>query len=103
MATVLEECTTKEQRSVVRFLRAKGLNAKININKYFLFTVGSFCRVKQFAFGSKSFDDDDDEECKTEVRKWLRQQSKDFHVVIYLLTVLRIRYLRASGRVTARP
>jgi hypothetical protein len=28
MATVLEECTTKEQRSVVRFLWAKGLHAK---------------------------------------------------------------------------
>jgi hypothetical protein len=28
MATVLEDCTTEEQRSVVRFLWAKGLNAK---------------------------------------------------------------------------
>jgi hypothetical protein len=28
MATVLEEYTTKEQRSVVRFLWEKGLNAK---------------------------------------------------------------------------
>jgi hypothetical protein len=28
MATVLEEYTTEEQRSVVRFLWAKGLNAK---------------------------------------------------------------------------
>jgi hypothetical protein len=28
MATVLEECITEEQRSVVRFLWAKGLNAK---------------------------------------------------------------------------
>jgi hypothetical protein len=28
MATVLEECTTHEQRSVVRFVWAKGLNAK---------------------------------------------------------------------------
>jgi hypothetical protein len=28
IATVLEECTTGEQRSVVRFLWAKGLNAK---------------------------------------------------------------------------
>jgi hypothetical protein len=30
--TLLEECITKEQRSVVRFLWAKGLNAK-NIHK----------------------------------------------------------------------
>jgi hypothetical protein len=28
MATVLEECTIEEQRCVVRFLWAKGLNAK---------------------------------------------------------------------------
>jgi hypothetical protein len=30
MATVLEECTSEEQCSVVRFLWAKGLNAKDN-------------------------------------------------------------------------
>jgi hypothetical protein len=28
MATMLEECNTEEQRSVVRFLWEKGLNAK---------------------------------------------------------------------------
>jgi hypothetical protein len=28
MSTVLEECNTEEQRSVVRFLWAKGFNAK---------------------------------------------------------------------------
>jgi hypothetical protein len=28
MATVLEECITEEQRSVVRFMWAKGLNVK---------------------------------------------------------------------------
>jgi hypothetical protein len=28
MATVLEECITEEQRSVVRFLCARGLSAK---------------------------------------------------------------------------
>jgi hypothetical protein len=28
MATVLEDCTTEEQLCVVRFLQAKGLNAK---------------------------------------------------------------------------
>jgi hypothetical protein len=28
MATMLEECTTEEQRSVVRFLWAKGCNVK---------------------------------------------------------------------------
>jgi hypothetical protein len=45
---------------------------KIFIKKYFLFTAGSVCRVKRFS--GKSFADD--EEVETEMRKWLRQQSK---------------------------
>jgi hypothetical protein len=55
---------------------AKGLNAKDIHKKCILFTVGSVCRVKQFTTWWQSFADD--EEVKTEVRKWLRQQSKDF-------------------------
>jgi hypothetical protein len=43
-----------------------------------LFTVGSVCRVKQFSLGGKRFVDE--HEVETEVRKWLRQQSKDFYV-----------------------
>jgi hypothetical protein len=39
MATVLEECTTEQQRSVVRFLWSKGLNAK-NIHKEILAIYG---------------------------------------------------------------
>jgi hypothetical protein len=35
LATVLEECITEEQRSVVRFLRAKELNAKGNHKEMF--------------------------------------------------------------------
>jgi hypothetical protein len=42
MSTVLEECTT-EERSVVRFLWAKGFNAKDIRKKSFLFPVGSVC------------------------------------------------------------
>jgi hypothetical protein len=42
--------------------------------KYFLFTVGSVCRVKRVTTGWQKFPDD--EEVETEVRKWLRQQSK---------------------------
>jgi hypothetical protein len=37
MVTVFEECTIEEQRSVVRFLWAKGPNAK-DIHKEFFFT-----------------------------------------------------------------
>jgi hypothetical protein len=54
-------------------LWAKGLNTK----KYVLFTVGSVCRVKWFCLGGRCFADD--EEVETEVRKWLRQQSKYFY------------------------
>jgi hypothetical protein len=37
------ECTTEEEGSTVRFLWAKGLNAKDIHKKYFLFTVGIVC------------------------------------------------------------
>jgi hypothetical protein len=49
MATVLEECTTEEQRSVMRFLLAKALDAK-DINK-------KVCSVPgvQFPAGRKDF------------------------------------------------
>jgi hypothetical protein len=42
MATVLKECTSKEQRSVVRFLWAKGLNAK-DIHKDMFPVCGGKC------------------------------------------------------------
>jgi hypothetical protein len=48
MATMLEECTTEEQRSVVRFLWAKGLNAKDIHKEIFSVYSGSVCCVKQF-------------------------------------------------------
>jgi hypothetical protein len=51
---------------------------KVLIKKCFLFTVGSVCRVKWFTSGGRRFADG--EEVETEVRKWLRQQSKDFYV-----------------------
>jgi hypothetical protein len=39
--------------------------------------VGSVFRIKPFRIGCKRFADD--EEVETEVRKWLRKQSKDFY------------------------
>jgi hypothetical protein len=42
MVTVLEECSTEEQRSVVRFLWAKGLNAK-HIHKEMFPVYGGKC------------------------------------------------------------
>jgi hypothetical protein len=44
----------------------------------FLFMSVSVCRVKRFHLGGERFADDD-EEVETEVRKWLRRQSKDFY------------------------
>jgi hypothetical protein len=81
MATVLEEYTTEEQRSFVRFLWAKGLNAKYT-NKEMFPVYGGKCvsckaahtwvekRDKRFPV---------DEVVQMGVRKWLRQRSKDFY------------------------
>jgi hypothetical protein len=72
MATVFEDYTTEEQRSVVRFF----VGERIFIKKCFLFMLGSVCSIKRFHLGGKRFAAD--EEVETEVRKWLRQLSKDF-------------------------
>jgi hypothetical protein len=50
---------------------------RIFIKKCFLFTVGSVCCVKRFSLAGKRFAGE--EQVETEVRKWLRQQSKDFY------------------------
>jgi hypothetical protein len=73
--TELEGCTTKEQRSVVRLDSMQ----RIFIYKYFLFTVGTVCRVKRFSgsqLGGRYFVDD--EEVETEVRKCLETTVKRF-------------------------
>jgi hypothetical protein len=77
----------------VRFLWAKGLNAK-DIHKFFLFTLGSVCRVKRFTtastnchLGDKRFAD---EEVETQVRKWLRQQSNDLYAAVFDSLVKRL-------------
>jgi hypothetical protein len=81
MATVLEECTTEEKHSVVCFFLAEGLSAK-DIHKE-MFPVYSgkcfLCKevlnwVKKFSHRRTKVADDE-----TEVRKWLRQQSKGFY------------------------
>jgi hypothetical protein len=47
------------------------------VKKYFLLMVGSVCCIKRFTAGGKRLADD--EEVETEMRKWLRQKSKDFY------------------------
>jgi hypothetical protein len=54
MATVLEECTIEEQRSVMRFLWAKGLNAK-DIHKEMFSVYGGKCLSrKRFTTGPRN-------------------------------------------------
>jgi hypothetical protein len=56
IATVLEECTTEEQRSIVRFFcEQKDSMQRIFVKKYFLFMLGSVCRVKRFITGWQTF------------------------------------------------
>jgi hypothetical protein len=78
MATVLEGCINEELRSVVRsFCGQKDPIQKIFIKKWFLFKgevlfawSGSQLDGKRYSYN---------EMCGTEVRKWLRQQLKDFY------------------------
>jgi hypothetical protein len=81
MANVLKVYTTEDQHTLVRFLCAKGLSAE-DIRKEMLPVYGGKCisckavhnwvekQCKCFA---------DDEEVEAEVRKRLRQKSKDFY------------------------
>jgi hypothetical protein len=54
MATVFEECSTKELRSVVHFLWEKQLMQRMFLKKCFLFIVGSVCHVKQLTTGLRN-------------------------------------------------
>jgi hypothetical protein len=49
--------------------------------------VGNVCHVKQFSLGGKRFTDD--EEVEPEVRKWLRQWSKDYYAAVFETLVKR--------------
>jgi hypothetical protein len=80
MATVLEKYAAEEQRSVVLFCGQKDSMQRIIIKKCILPTVGSNCRVKRFHLDDESVAD---EEVETEVRKWLRQQSKDLYAACF--------------------
>jgi hypothetical protein len=54
MATVLEECSTEEQRYLVCFLWVKGSMQSIFIKKCFLFTAISVYRIKRFTTGLRN-------------------------------------------------
>jgi hypothetical protein len=55
LATVLEECITEEQRSLVRVCGQKDSMQRIFINKCFQFTMGSVCRIKRCKTGWQMF------------------------------------------------
>jgi hypothetical protein len=83
MTTVLEKCNTEEQLSVVCFCGQKNSMQK-DIHKKMFSVYGGKCLsckavhnwVEKFSQRrSKAADDE------TEVRKWLRRQSKDFYAV----------------------
>jgi hypothetical protein len=74
MVTVLEEYTTEEQRSVVRFSWAIALNTK-DIHKEIFPIYDGKCllrkAVEKFSQGSSKLADDEED-----VRRWLRQETK---------------------------
>jgi hypothetical protein len=85
MTTVLQLYTTEEQCSVVRFLWEKRSNAKDIHKEMFSVYCGKCLSLKDvhkcvenFSQGRSKVTDDE-----TEVRKWLRQQSKDFYAAVF--------------------
>jgi hypothetical protein len=80
MATVLEVYTTKDKRYVVRFLWAKGLNASCIYKEMFPVYGGKCLSRKAVHNGPRnSLKDARKSQMKLDqVRKWLRQQSRNF-------------------------
>jgi hypothetical protein len=81
MTTVLEECITEEQRSVVFFCGQKDSIQRIFIKKCSPFMVGSVCRVKGLKTGPRNSIKGvgKSQMIPDQMRKWLREQSKDFY------------------------
>jgi hypothetical protein len=81
METVLEECDIEEQRCFCVFL----FEQKDSIKGYSRRNVSSLwwkclsCRAVRNWVEKRGKSFADNEEVETEVRKWLRQQSKDFY------------------------
>jgi hypothetical protein len=67
-------CCLRAASCCASFLWAKGLNGKDIHKDMFPLYGGSVCRVKRSQLGGRHFAYD--EEVETEVRKWLRQDSK---------------------------
>jgi Tat protein secretion system quality control protein TatD with DNase activity len=75
MVTVLEECPTEEQSSVVHFFYGqKDSMKRISIKKGFLFMVRSVCHVKWFTTQLRNSlkDVQKSQMMPNQVQKWLR-------------------------------
>jgi hypothetical protein len=77
MATALEGCTIEDHHFGLHLYGQKGSLQRIFMNKCFMFTVGSVCRVKRSTFRRRNIAYDGEVEMKA--RKRLRQESKDFY------------------------
>jgi hypothetical protein len=83
LSTVLEDCTTEAQFCCVCFLWAKGLNEK-DIHKEMFPVHGGKCLSRKVVHNlsrSSLKDVRKSQMVRDQVRKWLRQQSKDFYAV----------------------
>jgi hypothetical protein len=83
MVSMLEDYTTKEQRSVVLLLWEKQFNAKYNHKEIFP-VYGEKCLLhKAVPTGSRNslMDIQKSQMMLDQVQKWLRQQSKDFYAL----------------------
>jgi hypothetical protein len=83
MANVLEDVLPKSRDRLCGFCVQKDSVQSIFINKCFLFTVGSYRRVKRFSTGSRISLKEvrKSQMMPDQVRKWLRQQTKDVYAV----------------------
>jgi hypothetical protein len=78
---------------------------RIFIKKCFLFTVGSVCHVKRFTVGSRNSLKDVRKSLMKQglkrMRKWLRQQSKDFYAAGFdALVKRRDKYISVGGEIS---
>jgi hypothetical protein len=75
MTTVLEECTTEEQRYVVRFFYGQKDSMQMIFVRWEVVAASSGSQLGRETYRNFA----DDERVETEVRKWLRQRSKEFY------------------------
>jgi hypothetical protein len=85
MAIVHDECTTNSRVLLCAYCEQEDSMQRIFIKICFLFTVESVCHVKRFTTGSGNSLKDvrKSQMMPDQVRKWLRQQSKDFYVASF--------------------